>query len=550
MQSKHAAAEPRLDAGQLEIVLQSAADGITVMDVQGRLVFANDAAARLIGFASAEDLLAAPLAEVRARFEVTDERGEPLPADRWPGQSVLQGESLAEAVLRYRRRDTGEERWSLVRAAPIRGTGGEIQFEVTVTQDITAIKQGDARLRVLADGSALLASSLDYDATLAEVARLAVPELGDWAAVALVDESGEIEELAVSHEDHMAAGWARAHLQAGDMEGGVPGVIRSGKAAFYPAVAGDLLPSDAAEALGPAGYRAALVVPLRARERILGAIVFLRSAAWRQYTAADLAFAEQLAARAAMALDNARLYRQAQDALHVRDEVLASISHDLRTPLTTIKGMASLLIKRLTSGTAPTPEVIVERLGLVSRAATQMEGMIGDVVDLSRLDAGRTIDLDLRDVDLVPLVQRMADEYRGQSTSHHLRVETGLPALVGVWDSGRLERVLLNLLSNAMKYSPDGGAITLSVSQELRDDGKAWARLGIRDEGVGIPGAELARIFERFYRGSNVAGSIRGVGIGLTSAKGLVEQHGGRLELESEEGRGTVATVWLPLDPG
>jgi len=552
MQPNDGKAEPGLDAGQLETVLQSAADGITVMDVHGRLVFANDAAARLIGFASAEALLAAPLEEVRARFEVTDERGEPLPADRWPGQSVLDGESLAEAVLRYRRRDTGEERWSLVRAAPIRDAGGEVQFEVTVAQDITALKQGEARLRVLADTSALLASSLDYDATLAEVARLAVPEFGDWAAVDVVGEDGGIEQLAVSHMDPVASAWAKARLHPtgpeGETMGGVPAVIRTGKPAFYPAIADDLLPVDGTEIAAVSGFRAALVVPLRARQRILGAITFLKSGAGPHFSAADLTFAEQLAARAALALDNARLYRQAQDALHVRDEVLASISHDLRTPLTTIKGMASLLMKRLASGTPPDADVVLERLGLVSRAATQMQGMIGDVVDLSRLEAGRRIDLDLQEVDLVPLVQHLADEYQGQSTSHRLRFETELRVLIGVWDSARLERVLINLLSNAVKYSPDGGAITMSISQELGDGATAWARIGIRDEGVGIPGAELTRIFERFYRGSNVIGSIRGVGIGLTGAKGIVEQHGGRLELESEEGRGTLATVWLPLE--
>jgi signal transduction histidine kinase len=234
--------------------------------------------------------------------------------------------------------------------------------------------------------------------------------------------------------------------------------------------------------------------------------------------------------------------------LRVRDEVLAAISHDLRTPLTTIKGMSSLLIKRLTSDKEPSRDVVIDRLGLVGRAADQMEGMIQDFLDFSRLEAGRPIDLDLQEVDLVGLIRRLAGEYQGQTSNHALRVETDLTGLDGFWDSTRLERVLLNLLSNAVKYSPDGGPIAVGIARQIDEHGRAWARVDVRDQGVGIPASELPRVFERFYRGSNVTGIIRGIGIGLTGAKGIVEQHGGRMQLESEEGMGTCAVIWLPID--
>ena len=159
---------------------------------------------------------------------------------------------------------------------------------------------------------------------------------------------------------------------------------------------------------------------------------------------------------------------------------------------------------------------------------------------------GQPLDLDRRETDLVALTRRVADQ---SATSDHqrIRVQTTRPALLGRWDPARLERVVSNLVSNALKYSPDGGDIVLLLFQESDSTGN-WAVLQVRDQGVGIPPDELPQVFDRFYRGSNVIGRIEGTGLGLASARQIVEQHGGSISVDSQLGLGTTFTVRLPLE--
>jgi signal transduction histidine kinase len=153
-------------------------------------------------------------------------------------------------------------------------------------------------------------------------------------------------------------------------------------------------------------------------------------------------------------------------------------------------------------------------------------------------------------MDLIALVQQLVTDYQRTTRHHQLRVETLTSELVGRWDTARLERVLANLLSNAIKYSPDGGDITIKLTAETSGEGASWAAVVVQDSGLGIPAADLPHIFERFHRGTNVSGRIRGAGIGLAGARQLVEQHGGTIEVASVEGRGASFTVRLPCTPG
>jgi PAS domain S-box-containing protein len=219
--------------------------------------------------------------------------------------------------------------------------------------------------------------------------------------------------------------------------------------------------------------------------------------------------------------------------------VLAEASHDLRGPLTYIKGQAQILRRCASAGELMR---MSEGLAGIETAATRMAGLIDEVLDAARLREGQPLELERRPTDLVALARRVAAECE-QTTSHHtIRCEAHVPRLVGRWDAGRLERVLGNLLGNAVKYSPRGSEITLAVARS-----GATAVVAVRDPGVGIPAEELPRIFERFYRGSNVAGRIGGTGLGLAGVKRIVEQHGGTIEVESVEGTGSTFTVRLPL---
>jgi PAS domain S-box-containing protein len=229
-----------------------------------------------------------------------------------------------------------------------------------------------------------------------------------------------------------------------------------------------------------------------------------------------------------------------------KDEFLAAVSHDLRNPLAGIKGWAQILRRR----SRRLPESERDRwhkdLTTLENGATRMASILEDLLDLAQLQMGGRLELRKQPTDLVQLVRRIVTSHQQVTQRHTILVRTEVAVLEGEWDPTRLERVVENLLSNAVKYSPDGGKISVSLSCE-QTDGSSAAVLTVEDQGVGVPPEELPRIFERYYRASNVAGRIAGTGIGLAGAKQLVEQHGGTIQVESAPGVGTTFTVRLPV---
>jgi signal transduction histidine kinase len=243
----------------------------------------------------------------------------------------------------------------------------------------------------------------------------------------------------------------------------------------------------------------------------------------------------------------ARARAEAEASLRARDETLATISHDLRTPLTSIRGLAQLLQRRLARGAALSTEELTDRLERIEEQTALMARMIDDLLDVARIEAGRPLELHRESCDLVALAQKTAADVQRTTDRHRLQVVAEAQPIVGAVDCARLERVLLNLLTNAVKYCPDGGDVDLTLRPERRSDGD-WAILAVRDGGIGIPPADLPRIFERFYRASNVGDQLRGTGLGLAGAQQIVEQHGGEINVASDPGVGTTFTVRLPLD--
>lgn len=286
-----------------------------------------------------------------------------------------------------------------------------------------------------------------------------------------------------------------------------------------------------------------IAAPVMAGEAPLG-VVKAFSPLLRSFDAEDAALLTALAAAASAALTNARLYRQAQEAIEARDEFLATAAHDLKNPLTIVKGGAQLLRRELSRGDALDRDRLAVGLASLDAAATRVSRQVDGLLDITRHRSGVPMDLQRRTTDLIALARQVAAEYRQASEAHSVRVETDLETLVGYLDRGRLERLLDNLLSNAVKYSPGGGEVVLSVARELGD-----AVIAVCDRGIGIPPDELERIFERFGRGSNVPHHIGGSGIGLTSVRQIVEAHGGAICVESRVGAGTTFRVHLPLVP-
>lgn len=233
---------------------------------------------------------------------------------------------------------------------------------------------------------------------------------------------------------------------------------------------------------------------------------------------------------------------QAQQAVRSRDELVSLVSHDLRNPLGSLVMGISLLEDEATDGGRD----VLKRM---SRQAQRMNEMIHELLDVAQLHAGRPLALERSDTDLVALTRALAEEQQHAAPKHRIEVRAGTGSLVGSWDPRRIQRVLNNLLSNAIKYSPGGGTVRVDLERVV-EGGATWASLRITDAGIGIPASDLARIFQWYSRGENaLRTSIRGIGIGLAGVRDIVEQHGGSIAVESEEGQGSTFTVRLPTRP-
>jgi two-component system sensor histidine kinase VicK len=241
-----------------------------------------------------------------------------------------------------------------------------------------------------------------------------------------------------------------------------------------------------------------------------------------------------------------QLSTQAQEAVRTRDESLSEISHDLGQPLAALRLTTGLLKQDIEDGAELERRRLKQELERIDSAAGQLSAMISELSDIARLQMGRALILQRRRTDLVALAQTVADQHKQRSKKHRIRVAAALPQIVGDWDDVRLQRAFSNLLDNAIKYSPSGGDVTITLDTSS-PDGAALAIATVTDHGIGIPEADLPHVFERFYRAGNVAPNMHGTGIGLAGVKQIVEQHSGSVEVKSEEGNGTSITVLLPL---
>jgi len=324
----HTAAQRARD--DLEAIVEGVADAVTAQTPDGRLIYANDAAVRLLGFADAQELLSAEPNEVRGRFEMLAEDGSALPIDRLPGRRALLGERPPPLTVRYRHHGSAEDRWSRVQSTPVFDERGAVRLAINVVEDITEIKRAELGQRFLAEASHTLNASLDYLETLRAVARLAVPAVADWCAVDLVA-GDELERVAVAHVDpervQLAHELQERYPPDPDAVTGVYAVIRYGGAELYREVSDELLArvarsDDHLGLLRSIGLRSVILAPMTLRDRVLGVITFASAESGRRYDELDLSLAQDLALRAAAAVENARLY---EAATKIADTLQASL---------------------------------------------------------------------------------------------------------------------------------------------------------------------------------------------------------------------------------
>ncbi len=410
------------------------------------------------------------------------------------------------------------------------------------------------RLAYLAETSGLLIKSLDLAATAQQAADAAVPALADLSVVLLVEEEdGLPHSVAVAHVDPVAAERLRALHRQAPLQFHASRVLqrsfatrrtirlRTVRDAQLERIA--TVPEQLS-ALRELGVKQAIIVPLVARDHVLGALVLAVTQSQRQYATEDLMLAEVVARRAALALDNARLYRDLDRALHDRENFFAAASHDLRNPLAKIKLLAEMLRTLDAEDVPDSLDRITSRIeGLVDRSV----GLVTELLDAARLEASKPLPLNRSETDLVELVRILVDEASAQA-AQTFRFETRVRKLSGYWDAARLGRVVDNLLTNATKYSPADSEIVVRTDRADRH-GQSWAALEVEDRGMGIPAADLPHIFERFHRAPNVESRAMGTGLGLWGARHIIEQHGGHISIISKERQGTTVTVYLPMEP-
>jgi signal transduction histidine kinase/ActR/RegA family two-component response regulator len=411
-----------------------------------------------------------------------------------------------------------------------------------------AAEAAEQRAGFLVEAGTLLASSLDYELTLARLARLAVPRLADLCAVDIVD-GASIRRVAVAHVD---PGRERLVREVRERHGfnmaapsGVPRVLRTGEPAFVPDVtdadlAGAATSDEQLELFRALGMRAWIIVPLIARGQVLGALTLAMAESGRRYEPSDLVLARALAERAAMAIDHAELYRAARAASRAKDDFLATVSHELRTPLTSIYGWVRLV--RSGGLDAPTVERALEAIERNARAQGQL---IDDLLDLSRIVAGK-MRLDVRAVDLPGVVQAALETIRPAADAKALRLATVLDPRAApiMGDPDRLQQVAWNLLANAVKFTPRGGRIEVALRRV-----NSHVELLVSDTGVGLATEDLSHIFDRFRQGGRATPSkADGLGLGLALVRHLVELHGGTVAAQSAgPGQGATFVVCLPV---
>jgi PAS domain S-box-containing protein len=344
---------------QLEVIVRTLGEGVLATAPDGRLLFANEAAARLIGYDSPAELLASSWEERLSAFEVFDEERRPLAQSGLPGSAALRGLEAPDRLLCWRIKSTGEERWSTVRSSPVLAADGSVEFAITVFQDVTARKLAEDRTRFFSEASEVLASSLDYETTLRTVADLAVPRFADWCVIALLRQDGKVERAAVRHADAertRAAEELAARIPFDpDAPAGPALAIRTGTSQLVPDVPPELIEEttrgrpEMRERLLEIAPRSAMAVPLLSGGRTLGAITFISAESGRRFGEDDLAAAEDLASRVATAVENALLYRDAQSA-RARLEILAAASETLGASLDldrTLRSLADLTVPTL-----------------------------------------------------------------------------------------------------------------------------------------------------------------------------------------------------------
>jgi PAS domain S-box-containing protein len=540
----------------LRATLESTADGILVVDLKGKILSFNQKMSDLWGiapevFASGDDEVAINAALAKLvhpedfMAKVLDLYSHPEVAS-YDVLELKDGRIFERYSQPQRIDDAAVGRvWSF-RDVTARRRADEQSRALEREQAARAeAEKSQERTALLAEASRVLSASFDYHTTLAALVRLTVPALADYCALDILEGEDSFERIGEAHVDPMksmllreVATFPRSALTARHplirvMATGQPVLEADITPAFIRASFAEPSQRRTVEALGP---RSLICVPLVDTGKPLGALTLVTSGSGRRYDAADLSLAADVARRAAIVVEHARLFHQAEQATRARDDILAVVAHDLRNPLNTVSMAIGLMLE-----TTPVERIQERRQQeIVRRAADRMNRMIQDLLDVKRMESGHlTIDLKPEAVDALvnDTLEMLRPIATGSSIIMEARIADDLPQVLA--DSARMQQVLSNLVGNAVKFTPRQGRIIVSAE---RFEGEV--RFAVIDTGAGIPPEQVPHIFGRFWQAKS--SDRRGIGLGLAIAKGIVEAHSGRIWVETQVGLGSTFYFTLP----
>ena len=531
---------------RLAAIVESSEDAIVAKDLNGVITSWNRAAERMFGYTDSEAIGQS----IRIIVPVDRQDEETAILER-----VTRGEPI-DHFETIRCRKDGSCLPIALTVSPIRDDCGSVIGASKIARDVTERKrlEDDAavqhrRTMFLERMTATLAKSLNYEQTLQEVAESTVPDIADWGAVDILQEDGEIARVGVAHLDPAKTELAvelRRRYEDPTAPYSVPQVIKTGTAALISDITDDMIVAAASgdreriDLVRSLGLKSYLCVPLVSSGQTLGALTLATGLSGRRYKEDDLRFAEDIASRAALALQNARSYQQLQQANRLKDEFLATLSHELRTPLNAILGYA-----RMVRGGMLTREKISPALETIERNATALTQMVEDILDVSRIVAGK-MRLNVQPVEVPLVLQEAVETIRPAADAKRIKLHTVIDPQVSPisGDPDRLRQIVWNLLSNAVKFTLKEGQIQVRLERI-----NSSVEITISDNGVGIRQEVLPHIFERFRQGEgSTSRTHSGLGLGLAIVRNLVELHGGTA-YASSAGPGTGATfrVRLPV---
>jgi PAS domain S-box-containing protein len=529
----------------LAAIVESSDDAIVSKDLSGIVRTWNRAAERMFGYTSAE-MVGQSIRKI-------------IPADRQHEEdrvlaSVMAGQPV-DHFETLRKTRNGELIPISLMVSPVRDASGKVIGASKIARDISDRKRAEAQAERIARRDAFLAhitlaltQSLDYKETLRTLAALAVPNIADFCAVDIVNAEGELVRLAVTHVDPGKVRLAedfRERYEDPQSSTSPHHVLRTRTPKFIRRITDEMIVAsakgdeDRASSLRTLGLVSYMCLPMVAHNRALGVLTLANAESRTEYGEDDLRLAEDVAARAALAIENAQSYQEAQSANRLKDEFLATLSHELRTPLNAVLGYARML----RSG-AIRSERAAHAHEVIERNAEALAQIVEDVLDVSRIISGKAF-LDLRPTDVATVVKDATATVRPTAEAKGLRLELALADNVGpvAGDPNRLQQVVWNLLSNAVKFTPRGGHIRVQV-EAVADQ----AELVVTDTGIGLSSEFLPHVFERFRQAEG--GPTRrhgGLGLGLAIARHIVEMHGGTIEASSDgPGQGATFRVKLP----